>query len=219
MVKEAVAIHHNYAVQALKRSVAVTERELPIRYDKESPFGNLLAQSVRRFTGSEIALVNSGQLLAALPKGEITEGLLHSICPSPINPCRVQLLGEHILQALEESLLPEMYDKSISGFGFRGKVLGGICVDGMNVQYDPERAPFKRVIKADIQGIPILPEIVYDVGTLDMFTFGIGYKSLSLGTERNFLLPEFIRDLLRQELQTADAFESCFESRWHRIFN
>ncbi|WP_460319734.1 bifunctional metallophosphatase/5'-nucleotidase [Paenibacillus sp. YSY-4.3] len=213
-VVEALEIHRRRAVERMARTVAVIEEELPIRYDVESPFGNLLAQAVKRFTGSDLSIVNSGQLLAGLPAGEISEGMLHERCPSPINPCRMNLLGKHILYSLEESLLVDFTDKVIFGFGFRGKQLGGICVDGMEIIYDPEGAPYHKVIEASVQGVPIVPERIYSVGTLDMFTFGIGYECLKQGSEQEFLLPEFLRDLLRMELQTAGAVESCFYRRW-----
>ncbi|ANS73719.1 multifunctional 2',3'-cyclic-nucleotide 2'-phosphodiesterase/5'-nucleotidase/3'-nucleotidase [Paenibacillus yonginensis] len=215
-VGEAIAIHARHAAEQLKRTVAITQQVLPVQYDGESPFANLLAQSVRRFTGSQIAIVNSGQLLGELPDGEISEGVLHALCPSPINPCRMKLKGAYILQSLEESLIPETTARPIYGFGFRGKVLGSLCVDGMEIEYDPSRAPFSRISKATIEGVPIVPEIEYDVGTLDMFTFGIGYKSLSFGTEKVFILPEFLRDLLRLELQTPGAVEQSLSSRWHK---
>ncbi|MNJ35738.1 bifunctional 2',3'-cyclic nucleotide 2'-phosphodiesterase/3'-nucleotidase precursor protein [compost metagenome] len=210
----ALQIHKDRALERMARTVAVTEQELTIRYDHESPFGNLLAQAVRRFTGSDLSIVNSGQLLSGLPAGEVSEGMLHACCPSPINPCRMNLKGEHILYSLEQSLLPEIADKQIFGFGFRGKQLGGICVDGLEIIYDPAAAPFHKIVQASVQGVPIVPEGVYAVGTLDMFTFGIGYESLKLGSEMEFMLPEFLRDLLRIELQTAGAVESCFYNRW-----
>lgn len=213
-VVEALDIHRLRAVERMSRTVAVIEEELPVRYDTESPFGNLLAQAVRRFTKSDLSIINSGQLLAGLPAGEISEGMLHQRCPSPINPCRMKLLGKHILYSLEQSLLADITDKAIFGFGFRGKQLGGICVDGMDIIYDPTAPAFHKIIQASIQGVPIVPEDVYSVGTLDMFTFGIGYECLKQGSDQEFLLPEFLRDLLRMELQTAGAIETCFYHRW-----
>lgn len=213
-VLEALNIHRLRAVERMARTVAVIEEELPVRYDAESPFGNLLAQAVRRFTGSDLSIINSGQLLAGLPAGEISEGMLHERCPSPINPCRMNLLGKHILYSLEQSLLTDITDKAIFGFGFRGKQLGGICVDGMEIIYDSTAMPFQKIIQASVQGMPIVSEGIYSVGTLDMFTFGIGYESLKQGSDQVFLLPEFLRDLLRMELQTAGAIESCFYPRW-----
>ncbi|AWB44023.1 multifunctional 2',3'-cyclic-nucleotide 2'-phosphodiesterase/5'-nucleotidase/3'-nucleotidase [Paenibacillus sp. CAA11] len=215
-VDHAIAIHLEHAKERLARSVAVMSEELDIDYTEESSLGNLLAQSVRRFTGAEVSLVNSGQLLGPLPKGEISEGLLHALCPSPINPCVMKLSGEDLLYTLEESLIPEISQKSIHGYGFRGKILGSICVDGMEVLYDTNRMAYDRIIQASIQGKPILPGEQYRVGTLDMFTFGIGYRRLQNGRDKTFMLPEFLRDLLRLELQTPGAWETSKYPRWHK---
>lgn len=218
-IRNAITVHLEGAEHRLRRTVSVTECELPVDYSVESPFGNLLAQSVRRFTKSDLSIVNSGQLLAGLPQGEISEGMLHERCPSPINACRMLLKGADILYSLEESLLAEMTTKPISGFGFRGKVLGGLCVDGMEILYDLSAPSFERIVQASISGEPISPHKDYVVGTLDMFTFGIGYERLKNGTDRQYLLPEFLRDLIRLELQTAGAVESCFLSRWIKVSN
>ncbi|WP_334073982.1 MULTISPECIES: bifunctional UDP-sugar hydrolase/5'-nucleotidase [Paenibacillus] len=215
-IEKAIFIHRQGAKRRLDRTVAVNDRALPIGYTAESPFGNLLAQAVRRYTGADLSLVNSGQLLMDLPAGEISEGMLHESCPSPINPCRMHLRGEDILYSLEQSLLDENAHKSIYGYGFRGKVLGGICVDGMEIMYDAEARPFHKIIEARVQGIPVDPDQHYLVGTLDMFTFGIGYERLKNGTGTQYMLPDFLRDLLRMELQTAGAVETCFLPRWKK---
>ncbi|WP_068619937.1 bifunctional metallophosphatase/5'-nucleotidase [Paenibacillus tuaregi] len=216
-VGEAITIHRRHAQDRLKQTVAITASELKVDYNHESPFGNLLAQAVRRFTGAELSIVNSGQLLDGLPEGEISAGMLHARCPSPINPCRIRLRGEHILYSLEQSLLPEMTEKVIYGYGFRGKVLGNLCVDGLEVLYNPLAKPYHRIVQANLAGVPLEPDQIYSVGTLDMFTFGIGYQRLMQGTDKVYMLPEFIRDLLRMELQEPGAVESSFLTRWLTI--
>lgn len=216
-VSTAIEIHGKHAKERLEQTVAITTQELGIQYAVESPLGNLLAQAVRRFTGSALSLVNSGQLLDSLPAGEISAGMLHARCPSPINPCRMRLRGEHILYSLEQSLLPEFSEKVIYGYGFRGKVLGNLCVDGLEVLYNPSAKPYHRIVQANLGGVPIEPEEEYLVGTLDMFTFGIGYERLTQGTDKVYMLPEFIRDLLRTELQEPGAVDSSFFKRWATI--
>ncbi|WP_054957020.1 bifunctional metallophosphatase/5'-nucleotidase [Paenibacillus dakarensis] len=213
-VERAVLIHRQQAEEHLKEAVAITDRKLEIHYDQESSFANLLAQAVRHYASSDISIVNSGQLLGSLPDGEISAGMIHSLCPSPINPCVIKLSGADILQALEESLLPEYYDKKIFGYGFRGKVLGGLAVDGMEVLYNNEGSSYHKIIQASVQGIPIEREREYRVGTLDMFTFKVGYESLAKGKDIVFMLPEFLRDLLRQELSRPGALEQSFLHRF-----
>ncbi|QDH22556.1 bifunctional metallophosphatase/5'-nucleotidase [Saccharibacillus brassicae] len=216
-VDDAIAWHHEEAARRLRQVAAVSERELPIDYEHESELGNLLAQSVRRFAGGEFSLVNSGQVLGPLPAGEITEGLLHALCPSPINPCVVTLRGSDILRSLEQSLLPEYAGKKLTGFGFRGERLGGLCADGLTVRYDPEAPAYARIVEARTSERTIEPDGEYRVGTLDMFTFGAGYESLSRGTDKTFILPEFLRDLLRLELGRPGAALEASAARWVRV--
>ncbi|OZB96924.1 multifunctional 2',3'-cyclic-nucleotide 2'-phosphodiesterase/5'-nucleotidase/3'-nucleotidase [Paenibacillus sp. XY044] len=216
-VSRALGIHRERAEEALTETVAVTDRPLPLTHTGESPFGNLLAQSVRQFTGAELSLVNTGQLLGDLPEGEITAGLLHELCPSPINPCIVSLKGELIRQTLEESLLSEYWSKEIRGFGFRGNVLGNIAVDGIEVLYDTSRIPYDRIVQISLQGIPLQDDRMYSVGTLDMFTFGTGYEQISRGKDPKYLLPEFLRDLLRLELQRPGSLDTCGKNRWIEV--
>ena len=215
VVESAILRHRIKALERLEETAAVTERELPIHYERESAFANLLAQAVRRHTGAEISIINSGQLLGHLPAGEISTGMIHALCPSPINPCAVTLKGADILQALAESLNPEISGKAIWGFGFRGKVLGVLAVDGLEVflQTDsPGQKPYIRQVS--VQGVPLDPQQDYRVGTLDMFTFKIGYESLSRGHDIDYMLSKFIRDLLRDELSRPGALEDSFLRRW-----
>ncbi|OWR28039.1 multifunctional 2',3'-cyclic-nucleotide 2'-phosphodiesterase/5'-nucleotidase/3'-nucleotidase [Saccharibacillus sp. O23] len=213
-VDHAIARHYEEAAERLRHVAAVSETELPVDYERESEFGNLLAQSVRRFAGGEFSLVNSGQVLGPLPEGAITEGMLHALCPSPINPCVVTLRGSDILRSLEQSLLPEYTGKKLTGFGFRGERLGGLCADGLTIRYNPDAPPNERIVEARTAERVIAPEEEYRVATLDMFTFGAGYESLSRGTNKRFILPEFLRDLLRIELGRPGAAREAALPRW-----
>jgi 5'-nucleotidase len=214
LVGPAAALHLERGREHLSETVAITDRELPLDYQGESPFGNLLAQSVRRFTGSPIAIVNTGQLLGPLPEGDITLGMLHGLCPSPINPCVVHLRGQEIRTAVKQSLTTEFRDKVIYGYGFRGKQLGGLAVDGLNILYDSRIMPYDNDVAIFVEGEPLEDDREYVVGTLDMFTFRTGYETIANGRDAVFLLPHFLRDLLRMELQRPGSLEESFISRW-----
>ncbi|GIO31395.1 putative metallophosphoesterase YunD [Paenibacillus albilobatus] len=213
-VSKALSLHRKHAEETLSETVATTDRPLPLDHTSESPFGNLLAQAVRRFTGTGISIVNTGQLLGPLPEGEISAGLLHTLCPSPVNACVVTLKGKDIRNALEESLLPDFWGREIRGFGFRGEILGNVAVDGLEVLYDKGRIPYDRIVEITYMGERLQDEQEYEVGTLDMFTFGIGYESLAMGRNQRFLLPEFLRDLLRLELQRPGSLAESERNRW-----
>ncbi|PAK49402.1 bifunctional UDP-sugar hydrolase/5'-nucleotidase [Paenibacillus sp. 7541] len=213
-VEHAIIRHRQRAEETLSETIAVTARDLPIHYERESPFANLLAQAVRRHTGAQLSVVNAGQLLGPLPGGEISTGMLHALCPSPINPCIIKLSGSDLVQALEESLLEEFSGKKIFGFGFRGYILGALAVDGMEIRYDASAEPYRKISKITVQGEPLDRSREYTVGTLDMFTFKVGYETLSHGQDTVYMLPEFIRDLLRDELSRPGALEQTLIPRW-----
>jgi 5'-nucleotidase len=214
IVGPAAAIHLERGREALQQTVAITDRELLLNIQGESPFGNLLAQAVRMFTGTQLSLVNSGQLLGSLPEGEITAGMLHALCPSPINTCIIKLKGIDIRKALEQSLTEEFYDKVIYGYGFRGNRLGSMAVDGINILYDPLKMPYDNSVAVFVEGVLLEDEREYNVGTLDMFTFRAGYETIANGKDAVFLLPHFLRDLLGMELQRPSSLDECMLTRW-----
>lgn len=217
-ISAALEIHREQAEKALQRTITVTDHALLLNETgQESPFANLLAQSLRQFTNTEISMVNTGQLLGSLPEGNITVGMLHQLCPSPINPCILKLNGSDIRYTIEQSLLSEYKEKQIFGYGFRGKVLGSIALDGVEVLYDSTRIPYDRIVNVSINGVPLCDDQEYVVGTIDMFTFGIGYERIAKGWDRTFILPEFLRDLLSTELQRPGSLEKCHEIRWHSV--
>ncbi|WP_409345252.1 bifunctional metallophosphatase/5'-nucleotidase [Paenibacillus sp. MBLB4367] len=212
-----ISEHRTQGEKALSRVIATLEQPLPIEWERESGLGNLLAIGVRRWTESEIGLVNAGQLLGSLCAGDVTKETLLQICPSPINPCRMRLTGEQIVRALEESLLPEFIDKALMGFGFRGKRLGTLCLDGLTVSYAPDAEPYRKIREVIVNGEPLEEQRVYTVGTLDMFTFRVGYLSLSEGQDVSYCLPEFIRDVLEEQLRDKEALIGCREPRWRPL--
>lgn len=183
----------------------------------ESELGNLLAEGIRRWTDAEAGIVNAGQILDSISAGGITEAQLLSICPSPINPCSLLLTGSEIRQALEEALLIEFIDKPIRGFGFRGKILGTLCLSGIDVDYDVSRAPYSKIIAVRINNEEMDLKRSYKVGTIDMFTFGVGYMSLGKGKEVRYFLPEFIRDVLKRQLADRDAIAQSRFAHWKAV--
>lgn len=201
----------------LAQAVATLAEPLQIDWSAESGLGNLLASGLRRWAGAEIGIVNAGQILQSLEAGTVTKYRLLEICPSPINPCLVHLRGEAIRLALEESLLDDFIGKPIKGFGFRGKELGTLCVSGVRVEYDAGAEPYRKIRSIEINGEPLAPDRLYKVGTIDMFTFGIGYVSLSRGESVDYYLPEFIRDVLGRQLGDENELRQCQTPRWFAV--
>lgn len=213
-IERIIRKHQDESQQRLEQVYTVIDSSLPIDWSDESPLGNLLAAGVRKWTEADIGLINSGQILQGFEAGPVTRGKLLQACPSPINPCRYLLTGANIRQALEESLLEEFTQLPIRGFGFRGKVLGNLCVDGLTIEYNTALNSYEQITGVWVNGEPLIDTKEYVVGTLDMFTFKIGYTSLAKGRETKFYLPEFIRDVLHKELMDTSAVVHSFTKRW-----
>lgn len=209
--------YHESSLAVLNKQAAHLYEPLRNDWHVESELGSLLADGIRSWTDSEIGLVNAGQLLESLSEGDITDYQLLMVCPSPINPCSLYLTGVQIVQALEEALLQDFIDKPIRGFGFRGKVLGTLCLSGIHVEYNQSSPPYEKIVQVTINNENMESDRHYKVGTIDMFTFGAGYASLGKGLERRYYLPEFIRDILKHQLNDRDAIALSRYSRWNAV--
>ncbi|MBA4603763.1 bifunctional metallophosphatase/5'-nucleotidase [Thermoactinomyces mirandus] len=202
------------AEQNMSQPVTWLEEPLEINWNEESPFANLLADSIRDWVGSDLALVNSGQLLCDLPRGTITQRIIHQACPHPINPVLMEISGRDLKDTLEESLLNEFKQKPIRGFGFRGKILGMMSVSGIEVRYDPDREPFQKITSLWLGEKEWKENEKYLVGMIDMFMFGAGYLRLRSGKLIKYFLPEFLRDLLAHQLKKPTAIRKCRQRRF-----
>ncbi len=203
----------------LVMSGVAMELSVPLHHDasNESLLANVMATQLRRGTEAEIGLVNSGVFLHGFPFGRITKGDLLSACPSPINPCIMLLNGSHILQALELSLDETHIQKSLMGYGFRGKVIGTLAVDGLLIQADRNQPVGKRIVSVEVNGELLNLERKYRVGTIDLFTFHVAYPSIGLGTTIEYVLPDFIRDWLASACQSEELIEQASNQKWKFI--
>lgn len=209
-----VGDYREQAVRSMNREIANLKSPLECHHDRESALPTLLASAIRQLANADIGLVNAGLFLRGLPAGPVTEETIHAICPSPINPCVVKLQGKWIIRSLEESLLPEFQELEFRGYGFRGKVLGTICMDGLEVTADLAQAPYRKIKEIKVNGVSLDKDRTYTVGTLDMFTFGVGYLGLKEGYDVRYFLPEFIRDIMAQALHDQRLLHDCETPRW-----
>lgn len=213
-VKALIELRAREAAAVMRENIAFLTEGLAVDWERDSPLGNLLAAGIRKQTGAELALINSGQLLTSLLPGPVTRETLLELCPSPVNTCITTLTGQELRQALEESLLEAFVELPLYGNGFRGKRLGGLCVDGLEVYWKPELAPYSRITTVLHKGEPLVPDREYRVATGDMFTFGTGYLSLK-GKDVQYFLPDFLRHVLEKELNDPEALRRCRDSRFH----
>ncbi len=209
-----IAAYKQRATQNLSRVIAHLPAAIPTRLDAESDFGNLLAEGLRRWTSADIGVVNAGQLLGGLAQGDVTFGELHSLCPSPINPSLALLKGNDLRLAFEQSLQEEYIYKPIKGFGFRGEKLGVLALAGVQIEFDSALPSGRQITSIYINGEQLDDDKLYKTGTIDMFSFRVGYESLANASEIQFFMPQFIRHVIEEELKHKDSLMKCKQKRW-----
>ncbi|MGG4467263.1 bifunctional UDP-sugar hydrolase/5'-nucleotidase [Paenibacillus alvei] len=155
----------------------------------------LLCEAVLAWCNADIAILNEGLILDDLNKGPVSYFDLLSICPHPINPCNVTLSGAELKEVLTDMKQPSWETLHVKGLGFRGTLMGKMISRGVQTKTNGE------VITYWIGGKELDPKAEYIVAIPDMFTFGDFFPSIYRAPEKQYFLPEFMRNILAEALQ------------------
>lgn len=216
--QETVKVLHDWQLRAkahLAEPVITLNEQLMIDWYEETPLSNVLAEGLRQWCEAQISIVNAGQILDNLQKGEVTKEHIHQICPHPINPCIVHLTGEQLWSILNQSLCRDLQEMKIKGYGFRGERLGMMAVDGLIVQCEThtKRKNQQTIKQIWFEEAPLNLAKTYKVATIDMFTFSSLFDELKGIQNTTYFMPEFIRDVLAERLKKG-RLETAIEKRW-----
>ncbi len=216
-IKQLILRNYNIAQKRLSRPLYLIERLLTHSFTEESELGNLLADGLKDFLDAELAIINSGVLTHSLEQPVVTKLVLHEICPSPLNPTLVELMGKDIISTLEESLLPEYQMKDGTGRGFRGTWLGNVQVsNNVRILYNPSEEPLSKIKKITIDGKLIKNDKWYKVATSDYLQRGTGYSSLAQCRNEKYK-PEMLENILLIYLKKKKFIKQAFIKRFFQI--
>ena len=203
------------ARRELSRPIACLPRDLPVHWNEESPFGSFLAASIRAKTGAEVGLANGGLLLGDLRQGSLSYADLLHCLPHPINLCAVTLSGAQLVELLELAIQPEIVGLKLRGCGFRGQVEGWMGVDGLRVTYIAQGKP--KIAAVEVNGLPLVHNREYRVGTVDMFLYNGLFPQLLQGKETEFFLSAMLREIIAESIHDEQLFRNSFSKRWVRL--
>ncbi len=164
---------------------------------RENGFCNYIADTIRNFYRSDIALINGGGVRGnrEYPAGsKLTRGDIHREIPFRNHVVNIEITGSQLLESLENGL---------SGINeLKGRFPH---VSGMTVRYNPKNPPGNRVVEITVAGKPLDPEKSYTMATLDYLAGGgDGYSVLKncrhLAKVRGGrLLWEYVRDRIVEQ--------------------
>jgi 2',3'-cyclic-nucleotide 2'-phosphodiesterase (5'-nucleotidase family) len=187
--------------------IAYTELPLSHSRERESPFGNLMADILREKAHSDFSLVNSGGIRTSLDAGPITYDGLYRALPFDNLLNVVQMTGKQVKL---------MYRLSVSGNhgypGFSGAKLTVLSPDieapkdDLNHDGKLERWETNRLVKVETsEGKPLEDRKIYTVATYDfLVTGGDDMKFIMDQIPKNRILhPKsgYCRDMATEYLQ------------------
>lgn len=176
--------------QALSEEVVCLDTPL-----SKQNLARLLSEVLMDWCKADCSILNEGLILEDLPKGSVTYFDLLTICPHPINPCTVILTGSELKEILVEMQSEKWECLPLKGLGFRGTLMGKMIASG--IQEDRTEAVTSYYIKEEI----LDSKKDYVVAIPDMFTFGNFFPSIYRATDKNYYLPEFLRNILADKLK------------------
>ncbi len=170
----------------------------------ESNLGNLLADAMRRDTGADLAILNSGSIRSnrVYPAGDLTRRDLAAIHPFGGVVCEVAADGRTVRAALEH------------GVSRLGEGSGRFPqVSGLRLRVDPSRPVGERVREVEVGGAALEPEKTYRLAIGDyLLKGGDGYDMLAgaevrVNPESGNLLIAALEALIRERGEVAPRLE------------
>jgi 5'-nucleotidase len=178
-----------HASQVLGQASMRLQGDRPVVRTQEANFGNLLADLMRTTLGTEIALINAGQIRRSLETGPVTLGDVLSVLPFDSALVTLQVTGAMLRQALEHSV--SQWPNHAGRF---------FQISGLQITYNGEAPVGSRVRRVMVGSAPLDFSKTYTVAT-DSFVAdgGDGYDMLTHATHRiDHQTP--LRDLLLKAL-------------------
>lgn len=166
-----------------------------VNWQGKSELVEIGVEALKEYAHTDAAILNAGLFMQPLVEGTVTKDDLHKILPHPMRILRCTLDGENLIRMIYEMEKNRLFLRNfpIKGIGFRGKVFGEICYNG--VAYD------KITGEVSWLGKPIERTKQYTFATVDHFMFIPFFPTIEIKGENEVLFPYFIRNVVGQYLK------------------
>ncbi|WP_417630599.1 bifunctional metallophosphatase/5'-nucleotidase [Enterococcus faecalis] len=176
------------------RQIAQIPETLSTDLRQPHAFITVALKALKEAGQTEAAVLNNGLFLADLPEGIINADQLHEALPHPMHLIKVTLKGSDMSRLIREMEKSRQFLRKfpIRGMGFRGKIFGELCYDGIRFERNSQTVFW--------QGKPIQPEQKYTLTTVDHFQFVPFFPTIELVGEVEFLFPDVLRTVVANYL-------------------
>ncbi|GMA57881.1 2',3'-cyclic-nucleotide 2'-phosphodiesterase (5'-nucleotidase family) [Alicyclobacillus sacchari] len=199
----------------LGRTVASIPERLPIVYEDESVFANLLVDVLFDECQGDLAVMMTGALNASLLPGNLTLEALLAACPTPTRPIIVSMTGRELQDAIEQGIQPETYGRLGIGFGFRGGKIGYLVIAGAVVELvdDGDRQHVRRIVH---QGGELEPDRTYRIITCEYLWLSPVFGPFRSAREITYQ-PPLVREVLIARIAEEGRIERAKMRRYVRV--
>ncbi|WP_067932826.1 bifunctional metallophosphatase/5'-nucleotidase [Alicyclobacillus kakegawensis] len=198
--------------QELGEVIAELVQPLPVAYDEESEFANLLVDSLFQAYPCDMGMMMAGALTASLLAGPVTRRHTLAACSTPTRPLLMTLTGAEIQRVLDKAVQSEYHLRPGIGFGFRGAVVGWLAVAGAEVELCATPAG-TRVRSVRIGGQELEPERAYRVITCEYLWLAPVFEEMQRGRDVQ-VMPPLVRELLQKSLGDAGCIAAARRRRY-----
>lgn len=211
---EAAYVRHlPHVERVLEREVVALSERLPLAYDAESPFANLLADVLFDEFEGDFAVMMTGALNASARPGVMDLENLLGACPTPTRPVIVSLLGSELYAVFEQSVQPSTYARHGIGFGFRGGQIGYLVVSGASVILSRDAAGILHVNDIYIGNHLMRPDRMYRVITCEFLWLSSVFPQFRNARAIEYREP-LIREVLLARFQDEGRLEKAKQLRY-----
>lgn len=165
-------------------------------FNGESPLGNLIADAMREYAGSDFAVMNSGGIRAELPAKELIYADIFAVSPFDNYPALVTMTGAQVVEMLRVMSTGVRGILQVSGLRY--------TVDAAKDRDKPAAERNRIVDVRWMDGTPLEPERLYSVAMPDFIAYGgDGTEALMKGIPKDRVSVSYakpIRDLLIEVL-------------------
>lgn len=215
-MEQAYLDHCEVVSETLHRCVATIAEPLPVVYERESAFANLLADVVYDEIPGDLCVMMTGALNASLMPGDVELVHLLGACPTPTRPIVVTLTGRELIAVFNQGIQAGTYARHGIGFGFRGGQIGYLVVSGATIDVTVgEGAPTVREIR--IGGKRVEEEREYRVVTCEYLWLSPVFAPFRNARDVTYQRP-LVREVLLARLQDEGRMERAKmpRYRYHR---
>lgn len=162
-------------------------------WNEQNELAEITLDAIADFAGTDVVVLNAGLFMADIKSGVVTAIDLHQALPHPIRVMKCKIKGQHLVQFAKEiqRIDAKMINQPVKGFGFRGRVFGKMCLKGLSIENNEVKWLGQSIVK----------DKIYEVATIDYFSFLPFLNTLNAHSEQEFLFPEFLRTIVGNYLK------------------